>query len=192
MRTILALIIFLFNQNGFCLSQNAYWEDLNSVQQQEVLNKCTSAEILSLFHGNLSLTDNEASELILKELVVNDDSVLLPLYFYMFNNVVVKSDGALAELVGSYCFDILLNYPDYVLKYFLLDVKKNKEKSLMKYYSDFIGYELYFKNDGLSDLKYTYSQVKDILKESVNKHPELESIYVKFWQDVDLVIKNMD
>ena len=64
--------------------------------------------------------------------------------FFLFNKILMSSDGALSEMLGPYAFKMVCEAPEYVLSFLRGD------NSLEERYVSFIGLELYF-DQGLVD-----------------------------------------
>lgn len=63
----------------------------------------------------------------------------LPFYLAVFQNILAKSDGALAEAMGLYCLNFMANRPEAFHHY--LDTAKGEA---LGHWADFIVYEMYF------------------------------------------------
>jgi hypothetical protein len=184
---LITIILFSISSYG----QMKYWEDLSCSQKSEVLANCNSVSIKRFYEGKFIPTDDDKTRKLLDELVSSNDSIL-PLSFYLFNKICVKSDGALAEMIGKYCAEFLVKSSKYLLTYFSKERKLKVNKPIWKEYARSIGCELYFKIDGTSVLKYSYERFKEILVSASKGNPENEETFKVFWQLVDETIKNMD
>jgi len=190
-----AFLLFLTAIILFCISSNEqmkYWEDFNCKQKEDMLNVCKSELIKNLYSKKFILSsDNDNIHKLLKELVTSSDTIL-PLSFYLFNKICIKSDGALAEIVGKYCVELFVRHPRYIMTYFTKEKTSNIKKPLIKVYAMFVGSELYFERKGTSDLKYNYQSFKEILLSASKGNKENEETFKVFWQLVDETIQNMD
>jgi archaellum component FlaG (FlaF/FlaG flagellin family) len=182
-----AIIIFSISVNG----QIKYWEDLSCSQKTDILEACKSESVKKLYEGNFVLSDDKKAEKLLNELIVSDVTIL-PSSFYLFNKISIESDGALSEMAGEYHVDFLARHPGYILTYFTIERNRSVNNPVWKNYAEFIGYELYFKNRGTSDLNYNYQSFKEILVSASKGDKENEETFRIFWQLVDETIKNMD
>lgn len=140
--------------------------------------------VLSYYEGNFELSDDSITMKLLDDLVQAPDSIL-PLTFYLFNNICESSDGALTEMIIEYCIYYIVEHPDFVFAYF-----KKHNRELMDTYAMLIGYELYFKEEGTSTTPYNYTQLKNHIDASVVDH-NLHSTIDAFWRLVDETIENM-
>lgn len=184
---LIVIIIFSVSVNG----QIKYWEDLSCSQKTDILEACKSESVKKLYEGNFFLSDDKKTEKLLNELIISDVTIL-PLSFYLFNKISIESDGALAEMAGEYHVDFLTRHPGYILTYFTIERNRSVNNPVWKNYAEFIGYELYFKNRGTSDLNYNYQSFKEILVSASKGDKENEETFRIFWQLVDETIKNMD
>lgn len=184
---LIATIVFSTSVNG----QIKFWEDLSCSRKTDILRACQSEEVKKLYNGDFVLSDDEKTEKLLNELVTSNDAIL-PLSFYLFNKIIVESDGALSEMVGEYCIEFLARHPRYILTYFTKERELSIKKPLWRIYAQFVGYELYFKNKGTSDLKYNYRSYKELLIASYSGKNGNEETLKIFWQLVDETMKKMN
>ena len=74
--------------------------------------------VKNYYEEKFQVSDDERTENLLKILTIKNDH-FFPFYFFIFNEIVRKSDGALAEMIGSYCFEMIYNYPNEVFTCFI-------------------------------------------------------------------------
>lgn len=184
---LIATIVFSTSVNG----QIKYWEDLRCSRKTDIVRACQSKVVKNLYDGDFVLSDDEKTEKLLNELVTSNDTIL-PLYFYLLNKIIIDSDGALSEMVGEYCIEFLARHPRYVLTYFTKERELSIKKPLWRIYAQFVGYELYFKKKGTSELKYNYQSFKELLIASSSGNKENEETFRIFWQLVDETMENMN
>ena len=199
MRTFL---LFLTAITFFSISsygQMKYWEDLNDQQKSDILGVCKSVSIKRFYEGNKKIfyegkfkptEDNITSEL-LAELVASNDTIL-PLSFYLFNKILINSDGDIGEMFEELCAKFLAKHPLYILPYFSKERILKVKKPVWKTYAMFVGVGLYFKICGTSDLKYSYKRYREILVSASKDNKENEETFRLFWQIVDKTIKMMN
>lgn len=168
-----------------------YWEDLSCVQKTEILENCMSDPIKMFYEGRFILTDDDKTYGLLNELVSSSDTIL-PLSFYLFNRICTKSDGALAEMVEEFCAEFLAKHPKYILTYFSKERILEIKKPIIENYAMFVGYELYLKKKGISDLKYSYQSYKELLFIAAKGNKDNEETFKVFWQLVDKTMQNMN
>lgn len=160
-----------------------YWEDLSLPQQESILSlKLTAKNSIKYYKGIFKISDSNYKELL--DSIVNWNDNNLTFYFYIFNDICMKSDGVLSEILGNYCQKIILNNPNYVFNYF----KKHNE--LEKKYTLLLGSELYFKQDGTSEMQYNFSELKSILDSKISK--ENKTILSDFYMKVEQAINDMN
>ncbi|WP_372933391.1 hypothetical protein [Mariniphaga sediminis] len=185
--SLIATIVFSISVNG----QTKFWEDLSCSQKTDIVRVCQSESVKKFYDGDFVLSDDEKTEKLLNELVTSNDTIL-PLSFYLFNKISIESDGALSEMAGEYYIEFLARHPKYILSYFTKERELSINKPLWRNYAQSVGYELYFKKKGTSDIKYNYQSFKEILIASSKGNKENEETFRIFWQLVDETIKNMD
>jgi hypothetical protein len=139
-----------------------YWENLTSNEQDSVLLlPLIDKNVLLYYQNNFQLSEDNNLTLELLDSVTKWGSKTKILYFYIFNQICKHSDGYVSEILGNYCLIIILNDPDYVLNYF----KKDKKTEML--YAMFLGSEFYFKTSAMSNIKYDYSEFKNILDKKI-------------------------
>ena len=198
MRTnrIVYLIIFVLLIELSCLScqginrqaeqKYPYWENLSEVQKDKILSSNKIGQsVIKLYNGTLSLQDNDESKQLLDTLT-NLNGENTPLYFYLFNHICSSPDGAIAELMGEYCQKILLNAPVYVFTYL------SKDEILLKKYAEYLGYELYFKEEGTSGIKYNYKDFKGAITKKLKNTDNLHETLILFYSEIENTLKEMD
>ena len=176
------VIVFFFVFPLIVFSQSIYWEDLSENSRKEILSdSVTFNRAVDYYNGNLIPNDDSLTYLLLDTLTCS--RVFTPLYFYEFNEILKKSDGALAEAMGEYCGNMIYNYPNETFNFIIIDKKYNFDKSLFTLYTDFMGWELAMSENliiGNSDKTISLKQLekylrKNIIQDSDNKIHELNS-----------------
>jgi hypothetical protein len=164
-----------------------YWEELTDEQKSETLkDKRVFNEAILLYNKKFNPSDNEQTIQLLDTLSNLKGGNIGALYFYLFNDICKHADGALAEIVGSYCQLVILNSPEYVINYFI------DNEDLRKEYARFLGYELYFKEEGTSDLEYNYEDFKALLTRRLSNQERFKQVLTLFFKDIDTSMKNMN
>lgn len=190
MKVLLIIIIsVLFPIHNY--GQIKFWEDLSCKERTNILDVCDSKSIKTFYEGHFVLSDDEKTERLLNDLITSNDSIL-PLSFYLFNNICIQSDGALAEIVSYSCIMLVALHPIYFLSYFSKERNLDKQKKLIETYAMFIGSELYFKRKGTSNIKYDYKSLKEILNSATERNSNIKDTFNEFWKLVDKSIKNME
>lgn len=169
-------------------SHNRYWSDLNREEKSLILNSAQlNKEAFDFYEGNLILGDNIETKTMLDSLTDSHiENHLLPFYFYLFNRVCESADGELSEIIGRYCIKVVLNWPEYVIRYF----EDNKDMLLV--YSGFMGYEFYFKELGTSSLEISYKEFKQRLNNNLKNKEQFEKTLELFIREIEKAIENMD
>lgn len=191
MKNLFVLTVFIiFPIQGFSLPQisddNLYWENLDCEMKQKVLNnKSLPSNVLCFYKENIRLTDSQKIIELLDTLIAdfnNRNKEFRALYFYIFNQICLKADGALSETFGHYCLAIVMKSPEYVINYLC------NHDDLMVKYSTFLGYEFYFKELGTSMLRYDYKTFKEFIMRDFSDFNCLE----RFFQEIEHFMKAMD
>lgn len=169
-------------------NKSTYWEDLTKVEQESILHSPQiDKNAIKYYHGSLKATDNQSTENLLNKIISEKNSTKETIfYFYILNQICLKSDGALSEILGGYCMKFLLRNPALVLRYF------QRNKKVEKIYGEFIGSELYFKEEGTSDIEYNYKDFKRIVEAKINGNKEFKKTLVEFYGIIELAMKNMN
>ncbi len=191
---IISLFSFFCPQNNRNCNQinllcnYVYWEDLTDNQKDDILNsEEVNREVVAFYQGNLKIGDNNQTINLLDTLsFFAKKEKISALYFFLFNQICINADGALAEMIGSYCQTIILNSPTYVINYF------SNNEHILKIYAQYLGYELYFKEKGTSDIEYNYEDFKKLLSDKMENLVQYEEILKLFYDEIEKTMKNMD
>ncbi|MDP4197265.1 MAG: hypothetical protein Q8940_19605 [Bacteroidota bacterium] len=162
-------------------------------QDSYLLSTKTNKLAIDYYKKRFKISDDTRTIELLNILTTKNEE-MLPFYFFIFNDICSKSDGAFSELMGPYCIKMALAYPEYVVGFFSLErLKKRRENKMLDYYSLSIGEELYFSEQGLSDIGYTYSSFSKILndKNSAFNEEDKKSLNI-FLNKIKDSMKNMD
>ncbi len=181
-------LIFHFASAQCCNPNNAYWEQLSDdVKKETITSLKVDANVVNYYKGELKFTDDEKSSRLLDTLTSESkNGNAKALYFYIFNDICAKSDGAISEILGKYCQKIMLNDPLYVLNYF------STHNSIMKTQAQLLGSELYFKEKGLSDIKYDFNSFKKLVNEKIKDDTILKETFNDYNIEIEKTMKNMD
>lgn len=182
-------VLIIFFSQGFSqfsvTNDSLYWENLDCEKKQKVLNdKTLPSNVLEFFKGHTNLTDSQKTIDLLDTLMAdfdNNNKEFRALYFNVFNQICLKTDGALSEILGHYCLAIVMKSPKYVINYLC------EYDDLFVKYSSFLGYEFYFKELGTSNLKYDYKTFKEIVGK---EFPDINCLG-NFFQEIEQFMKAM-
>lgn len=165
-----------------------YWENFTQNQKNEILNSGNvNKEAIEFYKGNLKVRDNDQTTALLNTLSsITTNDTTTPFYFFLFNQICINSDGALSEMLGNYCQMMVLSSPAYVVSYL------GQNEDILKKYAEYLGFELYFKEDGTSTLEYNYSDFKKILSDTLGNEGKYELILKLFYEEIEKSIKNME
>lgn len=171
-----------------CKIENVYWEQINdSIKKETIMLRELNVDVVNYYKGYFRFTDNEKSFQLLDTLTSGPKQTnIKALYFYLFNKICVKADGAVAEVLGNYCQKIIINDPIYVLNYF------SSHNSTMKTYTQLLGYELYFKGKGTSDIEYNFNDFKKLVKDKIGSDVNLQKTFNDFNGEIEEIMQNMD
>jgi hypothetical protein len=184
--TILKRNIFLFLLSPMIgIGQTNYTLDTNKINYY--LSDSSLPKIVKeYFNGHFTAKDDDKTFILLDTLTSKNDH-FFPFYFSIFNSIVNKSDGALSEVMGEYCFKCIYHYPKETFLYF------TENNNYIKLYAFFIGYELYFKESGTSDLKMNFSQFIKYLNNQLNlKDKKIKSVFDDFTSQMKEAMNNMN
>lgn len=192
--TLSSVFLFCFQNSSICPSRSlpdmtfVYWENLKENQKNDILNSCNiSKDVLEFYKGNLNIGDNSQTVKLLNRLSsISDKEKATPLYFYLFNQICIKADGSLSEILGNYCQKIVLSFPSYVVVYL------GKNEGILKKYAQYLGYELYFKEEGTSMIEYSYSDFKKMLSEKAIRTKQYSEALTLFYHEIEQIMNKMD
>jgi len=181
-------ILCVVNCRGANQSGIVYWEDMTKVEQERILHlPSIYKNAVKYYQGRFSATDNQSTENLLDTIVSEKISTKETVfYFYVLNQICLKSDGALSEILGEYCLKFLLRNPVLVLRYF------QRNNTVKKIYGEFIGYELYFKEKGTSDIEYNYKDFRRIIEAEIKNNAEFQKTLAEFYLIIESSMKNMN
>jgi hypothetical protein len=144
------------------------------------------SSIRSYCQGKFHITVDDNTIRFLEILSKKNDKYF-QLYFSVFNNILANSDGAVAELMGPYCFKFVINYPNEVLRHFI----ENSHDLYL--YTMFLGSEFYFKSGMTSDIKYNLKDFKNYMTNKLDStNIEIKNITRIFYAKLDSMILEMD
>jgi len=142
--------------------------------------------VLDYCQGNFKISDDEKSFAFLDFITQKNEKLNL-LYFSIFNQICECSDGSLSEVLGKYCFKVIVNQPNEVFRHFETN---NKD---LKRYASLLGYEFYFSKKGTSDLEMNFEQLKEFLTKELNMNDKkILDTYNLFCTETENAIKKMD
>lgn len=114
MRFLLILISLLLPSSG-----SLYWEEMTAEQQQYVLSSPGVAPIVKEYvTAPWAVSDDDKTFSLLDQLTsACSERGVQALYFYHFNSILVKADGALQEPMPEYVYTLVDRDPEFVFNY---------------------------------------------------------------------------
>ena len=166
-------IIFLSLNNlstAQSLKNYQYWENMSPNEKEQFLSNHKIDKLaLQYYNGKFIVSDNNISFKLLKVLTIKN-SDLIPFYNYLFNKICYEADGALSLALSKYCLNMIINNTDYVINYFTYDRENKKtHEYYYKIYGNILGFEMYFKEEGTSDIDYNFRQLREFLNNHFKK-----------------------
>lgn len=189
-----SVFLYCSQNNSTCPSRSlpdttfVYWENLSVNQKNDILiSDNISKDALEFYKGNFKIGDNSQTTTLLNMLSsIGDKEKTTPFYFFLFNQICIKADGSLSEILGNYCQKIVLSFPTYVVAYL------GKNEDILKKYAQYLGYELYFKEEGTSMIEYSYSDFKKMLSEKAISTKQYNDALTLFYDEIEKVMKEID
>jgi hypothetical protein len=165
-----------------------YWEDLTNSEKNNILNTFQiDRNAINYYYGKFALSDNDIVTSLLETITANtEQEEVACFYFYIFNQICTKADGAISEIIGKYCQRIIINNPLYTIIYF------GRNKKTLETYAKLIGYELYFKEEGTSEIEYNFDDFKKIIEEKAIPKEKYSEILTEFFERIEISMKNTD
>ena len=118
---VLVLLTFLWGIMSFPVSSNCinkFWEDFNSTEKKLFLNgDDLSKDAVSYLQNHFTFNNLERTEYLIIE-IISADSSTIPPYHFIFNDMCLKSDSALSELLSAYILDYFKAHTAYIVNYF--------------------------------------------------------------------------
>ena len=138
MKLVLLLIhsLLLFGNQP---NNPVYWDDLTAEERETVLSLKQVSPIVSDYYLELfTATDDDLTVHLLDVLTTKqENNGVRALHFFLFNRILMSSDGALSEMLSPYAFKMVCEDPEYILSFL------RRDKSLEECYISSIGVELY-------------------------------------------------
>lgn len=169
MRFLLLLISLMVFLDSFL-----YWEDMTEKQQWEVLHLPEVGPVVKAYAANpWEVSDDEKSFSLLTELTSTcDDPYIQALYFYQFNCILTKADGALGEAIPDYVMLLVDRDPEYAFKYLQL------HKEMYDCYVFMLACYFYYNDD---------ANIKDCEVQMKHRCPKSMSSWISsFYSDIRL------
>ena len=183
MNLILILVYSLF-QLGSPSNKPIYWENLTAEERETVLSlKQVNPLVSDYYLGRFTATDDDLTVRLLDVLTTKqENNGVRALHFFLFNKILMSSDGALSEMLSPYAFKMVCEDPEYILSFL------RRDKSLEECYISSIGFELYLDRDNpaFKDLS------METLKSSILKKTSNDKLTLSFLRKVEEYISRVD
>ena len=137
--TLLLICILLFI-SAKSSSQVKYWEDLNDDERTKILSDSNTYKLAVDYYNGLFREGDDSITYSLLDTLISFKK-FNPLYFFEFNRILARSDGALAEAMGMYSFCMLYSFADEVINYLNRERLRDSSSKLWKKYAQLIGWE---------------------------------------------------
>lgn len=137
------------------------------------------SQIAKMFYkGQWAISDDEGTFGFLDS-VLTDNTDTRPFYFFVFNQVLKISDGAVSEYISTVCGRFLAKYPcEFIAmsgdKKYILDNDK---------WMDFIGFDLY---DSSNYKAYIADIERKVKRGCGNEVPEWDKLRRKLWDKLEV------
>ena len=138
-------------------TDTSYWENLSPEEKKEVTDKVKRSKsiVANYVQNTFTVGDNNQTDSLLSVLSkLPSNGEVKCLYFHLFNDIAIKSDGALAEMVGEYVKPMLLSDVDYVLTYIM------DHKEYYTLYTSMLAENLYLKGADYDDSIRLFNQFR--------------------------------
>lgn len=157
---VFSLLLF---ENCSPVSKYVYWEDYSTVVQTKIINNTSINELARLIYkGEATISDNVESFQLLEDITsFSHSDEINAFYYYVWGIICHSSDGAVAETLGYFCLNEMINATEYNLQYFVRDV------TLMQKYAEYIGFELYLNPNAYIKLDLIKEQIGSIISTNV-------------------------
>lgn len=135
---ILFVLLFIVQYEPITFS---YWEDYSPEQQQAIIESPDLSPVIREYANQpCRVKDDNTFFLLAKELsdMNKQESGFRALYFNLFNELIVRSDGAIGEVLCDYVAKVVEEQPAYVFDYL------QKHADLSSQYQDLLAEYYYF------------------------------------------------
>lgn len=168
-------------------TKTPYWEDLSPTEQEKVLKSpSTIKDAVAYYKQSWKPADNQRTFDLLNDLITfQDGGDTEKFYLHIFNEILLGSDGALAEVMGEYCMQMIQKNPPFTLAYF------TRDEEVQDRYANAIGYELSFYDDASNpggDFKKFKKRLEAALPKEVRK--QNNKTLTEFYNTIEKAIED--
>lgn len=132
----------------------SFWEQYSKAEKSSFLKSgAIETSIVGIYNDSFKISDDEETFKCLHLLsdykygCSQADAIVDAFYFHCFSKILKMADGALAEVMGNYCWWIVKRSPEYSILYM------KSHKDIRDKFVQYIAYELYFSQDQEGDYK---------------------------------------
>jgi hypothetical protein len=183
------MLLILVCGSNITISQSIYWEHLTDTEQNEFLkNTSVSTIAIDYFKGKFKASDDSLTFELLDTITNNKE--YNPLYFYIFNEISMGADGALAEVIPTYCYQLFVKYPKEVIGYFTIERLQYADFLRSNRYAKILGWG--FKNYGFvgEESKSNYKDFKNFLMSQLaDVNNEDQKSLKTFFKEIEKIIE---
>ena len=161
-----------------------YWEDFTDAERETVLSlKQVNPIVADYYFGRITASDDDLTVRLLDVLTTKQENIKVrALHLFLFNRILMLSDGALSEMVGPYAFKMVCDDPEYILSFL------NRDNSLEERYVSSIGFELYLNHGNLS----VEGLSMETLKSNIHKKTSNDKLTQPFLQKIEEFILQVE
>lgn len=179
-------LFFVFVQTNQVISQIRYWEDLSMDEQHIILNDSgTYSGAVDFYNNKFIASDDSLTENLLDTILGME--TFNPLYFYDFNKIVKKSDGALSERMVDYCYLMVIYHTNEFMGYLTKDRLLKESKHYCSSYANLIGWGIQV-NKNKAEREKNREAIETAIEEFKNSSSNNKETVRLFLVDIDKAI----
>lgn len=160
---------------------------LDSIQLENFLENPKLNEVVKNYYwGRINISDNIETFSLLDTITEQND-MFFPIYFHTLNEIIKMSDGAVAEILGDYCYKMLCNNPGEAFDYLI------KDRTMLLKYARYLGYEFSFAKDNISSNEIYLKELKTKLEMSLDlSKNKVKNTLDEFMKEIEITITEMN
>ncbi len=145
------MLLFINILLALLRGDSIYWENLTSEKQNDVVKEVMKEDLYvsRYLRGEFHVSDNSNTDSLFTHISdLRKKNDIKSYYFYLFNQFIDTSDGAVLDLLCCHISDLIMSEPKYVMTY-LRDHPELSQK-----YSLYLAYSLAVSDMGVSTNNY--------------------------------------